>query len=129
METLLYDETMGPPIDLELAAREIAGRVVAWEESGIAVGPLTWREHGGGWPVSLTTNRLDILKPDSIGIRLQKGESEGTLVVFEGGWADLLYWSGSANDEVVIDAPDVADLVAVRRLLDRFTDLFNTSVM
>ena len=42
---------------------------------------------------------------DSAGVALCKGEKEGRLVVFRGGWADLEYWSGRPCDEPVTEAP------------------------
>jgi hypothetical protein len=75
----------------------------------------------------LKTNRADVKAPDSIGVQLRKGAQEGTLVLFDGGWADLLYWGGSASDDVIDEAPgweDWLDIEHFGALLDRFAGLF-----
>ena len=100
----------------------------AWEESGLVVGALTWRDAAAPWPSPLREDRGQVAQPDSVGVAVRKRGHEGQLVVFRGGWADLEYWSGDASDEPVIEAPgwdDWLDLPGVDRLLRRFAALFD----
>jgi hypothetical protein len=75
-------------IDLDAAARMIEERRESWRQSGITVGETTWRDQGEGWPPVLKTSRSDVRDADSVGVALSKGEQEGSLVLFSGGWAD-----------------------------------------
>jgi len=53
------------------------------------VGPVTWRDQGGGWPPSLKIERDAAADPDSIGVEVRLGVQEGSVVLFKGGWCDL----------------------------------------
>jgi hypothetical protein len=107
-------------IDLDAAAEQIVRRREAWKQRGINVGDLTWREVGEGWPYELKTLRSDVQDADSVGVALSKGKQEGSLVLFQGGWADLLYWNGE-DEEVVDEAPGWEDWLTV----DAFGDLLD----
>ena len=118
---------MSPRIDLDDAAKQIAARRDAWVSSGLDVGQVTWREQGEGWPPTLKTGRKDVVSADSIGIEVRKGAQEGSVVLFDGGWADLLWWAGDAGDDLVDEAPGWDDWLDVERfgaLLDRFASMF-----
>lgn len=118
---------MSKHIDLDEAAAQIAARRDAWVAAGLDVGQLTWREQGEGWPPSFKTARAEVVTADSIGVEVRKGTQEGTLVLFSGGWADLLWWSGEASGVVVDEAPrwnDWLDLDRFGALLDRFASLY-----
>ena len=113
-------------IDLDAAAVQIAARRAEWRRLGIAASETTWREQGEGWPPHLKTDRRAVTEADSIGVALTKGAQEGSVVLFSGGWADLLYWDGH-SDEALDEAPgwkDWLDLKRFGQLLDRLTDLF-----
>jgi hypothetical protein len=113
-------------IDLDLAAEQITRRRGAWEQRGINVGDLTWREVGEGWPPVLKTERSAVTDTDSVGVALSKGRQEGSVVLFQGGWADLLYWNGE-DEEAVDEAPGWEDwltLEAFGDLLDRLGGFF-----
>jgi len=92
-------------IDLDAAAAQIAQRRDAWEEQGISVGDPTWREIAEGWPPVLKTARSEVREADSVGVALSKDMHEGSVVLFQGGWADLLYWSGDPAGALVDEAP------------------------
>jgi hypothetical protein len=112
-------------IDLDAAAREIARRIDRWRASGMTIDDVTWRDQADGWPPPFKTDRNEVRDPDSIGIRCSKGEQEGSLVLFKGGWCDLDFWSGSA---AIVEAPGHDDSLTVDsygRLLDRFFALFD----
>lgn len=114
-------------IDLDVAVREIERRAEGWREAGFAVGPVTWRDQGEGWPASLKTERGAVADPDSIGVKVRRGDQEGSVVLFKGGWWDVEYWSGSTSSEPVMEAPGYPDGLTVQefgRLLDSFTDRF-----
>jgi len=113
-------------IDLDAAAEQIAARRAEWRRRGITASETTWREKGEGWPPPLKTDRRAVTDADSIGVALTKGAQEGSVVLFGGGWADLLYWDGRSG-QAVDEAPgwdDWLDLGRFGRVLDRLTDLF-----
>lgn len=115
-------------VDLDLAVIEIERRTGAWRSAGITVGDLTWRDVDSGWPATLKTDRRQVVTADSIGIRLEKGEQEGEVVLFKGGWCDLIYWSGAATDQPIQDAPGYPDRMTVDgfgAVLDRLANLFS----
>lgn len=112
-------------VDLDVAVDEIRRREDAWRAGGIEVGDVTWRERGASSP--LETDRSRLRQPDSIGVRLHKGSQEGEVVLFDGGWCDFTYWSGSGDDEVEQDAPGYPDGITVSSfgdLLDRLGSRF-----
>lgn len=112
-------------IDLDLAAVEILRRESGWRSVGLEVGAITWRDWGDGWPAALKSELTTAKDVDSIGISVRRGNSEGSLVLFKGGWADLEFWDG-ANDPV-LSAPGWPDGLSVEdfgELLDRFAALF-----
>src|ERR1035441_2328562 len=47
-----------------VAVREIERRAERWCAEGFAVGPMTWRDQGEGWPPSLKTERGAVADPD-----------------------------------------------------------------
>jgi hypothetical protein len=113
-------------IDLDAAAEQIAARRAEWRRLGITASETTWREQGEGWPPSLKTDRRAVTDADSIGVALTKGVQEGSVVLYSGAWADLLYWDGR-SDQAVDEAPgwqDWLDLERFGQVLDRLTDLF-----
>jgi hypothetical protein len=68
-----------------------------------------------------------VAEADSVGVKVRKGEQEGRLVIFRGGWADLEYWSGRPSDESLTEAPgwdDWMDLSDIEQLLLRFAAFF-----
>lgn len=114
-------------IDLDAAAADIVNRRPAWEAAGLDVGDLTWRDQGSGWPPVIRTRRADVQLADSVGVTVRKGTQEGSVVLFDGGWADLLWWSGDPSDDPVDEAvgwEDWLDLERFQALLDRFAQLF-----
>ena len=114
-------------VDLDAAAREITRRSDRWRESGLTLGDVTWRDQGDESPPKFKTNRADVRDADSVGIRCTKGDQEGSLVLFKGGWADLEFWSGDIAAEPLCEAPGWDDWLTVESygaLLDRFFGLF-----
>src|SRR5947208_2108080 len=80
-------------VDLDVAVHEITRRLPSWRAAGMTVGDVTWRDAAVEWPRPLTTIREDVVVPESVGIRCSKDHQEGSLVLFNGGWADLIYLS------------------------------------
>jgi len=114
-------------VDLDLAAVEVERRRSNWRRDGIAVGPITWREQGEGWPPTLKTDRAEIRDADSIGIALSKDRQEGEVVLFKGGWCDFSYWSGRSTDEPEQGAPGYPSAMTVDgfgEVLDRLAACF-----
>jgi hypothetical protein len=116
-----------PAIDLDAASIELTDRIEAWRAAGFRVGPVTWREQGEGWPPSLKTVRGQVTQADSIGTVVRRGRQEGTIVLFDGGWCDLSFWSGNPGDDPVVEAPGYPDGLSLDEfgaVLDRFIALF-----
>jgi hypothetical protein len=113
-------------IDLDEAALVISRQIDNWKRVGIEIQPITWRDVGERWPYPLKTDRAEVIDPDSVGLALRKGEQEGELVLFKGGWADLRYWDGKSN-QIIDEAPGWDDWMSLddfERLLNRFAGLF-----
>ena len=114
-------------IDLDAANAVIEEWRPQWAAMGITASETTWRDQSRGWPPPLLTRRAEAGDPDSVGVSLVKGAQEGSVVLFKGGWADLLFWNG-ADDDVITEAPgydDWLDLEAFARVLDRLTTAFS----
>ena len=63
----------------------------------------------------------------SVGVRVERGDEEGTLVLFGYRQCDLEYWSGDSESEPVMEllgSEDSLDLPGFERSLDRFGRLF-----
>ena len=122
-----HSALMPSRIDLDAAAAQIESRREAWAASGLDVGYLTWRDQGASWPPVITTDRSEVKSADSVGIGVRKGAQEGSVVLFDGGWADLSWWSGEPTHDPLDEAPgwdDWLDLERFGALLDRFADMF-----
>lgn len=75
----------------------------------------------------ITTDRSRVRGDYSVGVTAERGDEQGAVVLYAGGWCDLEYWSGDTNSEPVVEAPgwnDWLDLEAFERVLDRFESLF-----
>jgi hypothetical protein len=119
--------TVNPTIDLDAAAIVLDRRVTAWRSSGFNVGQVTWRDQGDGWPSALKTVRAEVVRADSIGIAVQRDSQEGELVLFDGAWCDVSFWSGDAADSPVEEAPGYPEGLSLddyADVLDRFIALF-----
>ena len=79
-------------VDLDEVVGLISRHAFAWKQSGLVVGPLTWRDEAVSWPSPLGEDRSQVAEPDSVGVMVRRHQQEGRLVVFRGGWADLEYW-------------------------------------
>jgi hypothetical protein len=109
-------------VDLDQVAGLISRHASAWEETGLVVGALTWRDGASSWTPSLRVDRSQVAEPDSVGVTVRKHRQKGRLVVFRGGWADLEYWRGGPSDEPMTEAPgwdDWMDLPGTERLIWR----------
>jgi hypothetical protein len=118
---------MDSRVDLDQVAGLISRHAILWEQSGLVVGALTWRDEAASWLSPLREDRGQVAKPDAVGVRVTKHKQEGQLVIFRGGWADLEYWGGRSSDEPLVEAPgwdDWMDLSHIEQLLWRFADLF-----
>lgn len=114
-------------IDLDVAVLEVERRLDRWRSAGFSVGPVTWRDQGGGWPPQLKTDRAEVREADSVGIAIRKGDQEGEVVLFKGGWCDFVYWTGNVQDDPVEDAPGYPDGMTVEgfgQVLDRLAEFF-----
>jgi hypothetical protein len=115
-------------VDLDAAVGQVVDRIPMWASAGITVRPVTWRDQGGGWPPPFKTDRSEVIDADSIGVFLEKGQQEGEVVLFKGGWCDYVYWTGETDDDPVQDAPGYPDTMTVEgfgAVLDRLTAEFH----
>lgn len=113
-------------IDLDAAAATLNRRVPCWRSSGLDVGPLTWAD-GQTTVNEITTDRSLVLGQYSVGIRVERGDEQGALVLYGYGQCDLEYWSGDIDSEPVTEllgSGDPLDLPRFERILDRFERLF-----
>ena len=104
----------------------ISRYAIEWEKAGFVAGPVTRKDVGGPGPYPFREDRRKAAEADSVGAAVRKGEQEGRLVVFRGGWADLEYWGGRPCDEPVLEVPgwdDRMNLAGIERLLRRFAGL------
>jgi hypothetical protein len=116
-----------PAIDLDAAAILLDRRVTAWRSLGFNVGQVTWRDQGDGWPPVLKTVRAEAVRADSIGIAVRRNSQEGEVVLFDGAWCDLSFWSGDTADSPVQEAPGYPDGLSLddyANVLDSFISLF-----
>ncbi|TQJ09240.1 hypothetical protein FB458_2350 [Lapillicoccus jejuensis] len=112
-------------IDLDAAAEELRRRAASWRENGLHVGDLTWAD-GQTTVHPVTTDRGAVRGDYSVGVAVRRGEREGILVLYGGGWCDLIVWSGRPGDAAVDEVPgwqDWLDLQAFSRVVDRFEAL------
>lgn len=101
---------------MDEVADQIEARRPRWLASGLAVGLVTWRDRAALWPRPLETDRSSVVDPDSVGVRIVgPAESELSVVVFRGGWADVDYL---IDEHITSEAPDVPSGQAAGRLLD-----------
>ena len=113
-------------INLDDAAAAIGRRIPTWRLRGLTVGAVTWAD-GQTFDHEITPDRQRVRGDYSVGFRVTRGDEEGGLILYAGGWCDLEYWSGDAASDPVVDAPGWTaplDLPGFERLLDRFDGLF-----
>lgn len=111
-------------LDLDVAAAAISERTVAWSAAGLTSRPLTWVDNDDEWPRPLRTNRRDVVRPMSVGLRVTAGRSELDVVLYAGGWADVGMVRLDSDDP--LDATVSENYVEIEsadefgRLLDEF---------
>jgi len=114
-------------IDLDAAAALIQERIAGWSALGLSTQGITWCDYVSEWPRRITTDRFSVADPYSVGIAVTRDALEGSLILYRGGWADLLFWSGNAEDENIIDEvhgwDDPLSMEAFTSVLDRFDAL------
>ena len=98
--------TVRPNLDLDAVPVELDRCVIEWRAAGFEIGDPTWRDQGEDWPPSLKTVRAQVVRPDSVGIAVRRGLKEGEVVLFDGAWCDVVFWSGNLSDEPYQAAPD-----------------------
>jgi hypothetical protein len=81
-------------VDLDEAVLEVERRRDRWEEAGLTVEPVTWRDEQQKWPQRLESDRAAVVDPDSFGVVLTGLGGELSVVLFRGGWTDVDYFAG-----------------------------------
>ena len=77
-------------LDLDRIAAAMAETSAEFQPRGVTMATPTWLDMDATWPYTLVTDRSEISRPRSIGITFQgPGDSEGVIVVYAGGWADV----------------------------------------
>lgn len=117
---------MQQAIDLDAASVALERRLPLWRAAGMTVGDPTWAD-GQTTIHDVTTERSRVRGDYSVGIRVSRAAVEGMVVLYAGGWCDLEYWSGEADDEPVLEAPgwdEPLDMQGFEAVLDRFEGLF-----
>ena len=112
-------------IDLDAAAAEMSARLR--ERSDLDIGPLTWKDMNAPYDAPFPTDRAEVEIPYSVGVHVLRGNEEGLLVLYAGGWADLEYWTGSAADDPILRVPGYDDWLDVPRfaaVVDEFLGFF-----
>ncbi len=114
---------MDAVIDVDAVAREFTARRPAWAARGVQTSQLTWRDATATWPQPLPTDRTSIIDPESVGMTFSVAGAEiGQLVIWCGGWADLVCLIG---ERIVVEAPEFSSVAAVvtvaEDLIDRIT--------
>jgi hypothetical protein len=113
-------------IDLDAVAEALARRLPRWRSSGLTVGPLTWAD-GQTAIHQVHADRAAVRGDYSVGVSLSRGDEEGELIVYAGGWADFTYWSGRPDEAAVQETPgwDAAlDLSRCEAVFDQMERLF-----
>lgn len=79
-------------VDLDVLADRMRSVIEEWKRFA-SVGPLTWRDEAATWPQPITPDRSTVRVPESLGFRLRKHalDDEFEMVVWTGGWADVVY--------------------------------------
>ncbi|MFD7097474.1 hypothetical protein [Streptomyces xanthophaeus] len=107
-------------VDLDEAAATIAGRAPGWRASGLAVGPVTWRDEAASWPQRLETDRALVHDPDSVGVLVTgPGHAELSVVLFRGGWADVDF-AADSGDAGTLPASDLGSAADFGTGLDQW---------
>ncbi|MGK5638644.1 hypothetical protein ACSNOK_10090 [Streptomyces sp. URMC 126] len=97
-------------VDLDEAAAVLGRQAVGWRSAGLEVGQVTWRDIQASWPQPLETDRARVHDPDSVGVVLSgPGETELSVVLFRGGWADVDYIAG-LDDAGSLPASNIASV-------------------
>ena len=103
-----------PPLDLDQVAAVLAGLRAEWQEQGLIVRPLLWRDARGSRPRILRTDRTHVAEPESVGLTLTAADGrEARLVIWRGGWADVDVLAGDAVTTRNPDIPDLAGCAAL----------------
>lgn len=113
-------------IDLDAAGASLERRLPLWRAAGMAVGLPTWAD-GQTTVHDVTTERSQVRGDYSVGIQVSRAAEEGMVVLYAGGWCDLEYWSGQADDEPLLEVPgwdEPLDILGFEHVLDRFESLF-----
>ena len=113
--------------DLDAAAVPLSAKRLEWIERGLIVGLVTWAE-GQTTVNPLVTDRAQLGNPYSLGVQVTSGSQEGELVLYAGGWADLIYWNGT-DDQPFQRVPGYDDGGLDQQgwvdLLDEFGSMFD----
>lgn len=82
-----------PNIDLDECSAAVDARVSGWNEAGLQLSVPTWVDNETPWPRPLLIERAEVVSPMSFGFQLKRSDGgEAEVVVYAGGWADLVSW-------------------------------------
>ncbi|MEW2588148.1 hypothetical protein [Streptomyces virginiae] len=107
-------------VDLDEVAAVLVGRTVGWRSAGLEVGQVTWRDAEASWPQPLETDRARVHDPDSVGVVISgPGEAELSVVLFQGGWADVEFIAG-LDDAGSLPASGIASAADFEARMDQW---------
>ncbi|WP_407913793.1 hypothetical protein [Kitasatospora sp. NE20-6] len=106
-------------IDLDMAVLEVERRRGRWEDAGLTVEPVTWRDEAQEWPQQLELDRAAVVDPDSFGVVLTGLGGELSVVLFRGGWADVDYFAG-IDDSGTLPTSAIGSAAAFGDQLDSY---------
>ena len=94
-------------VDLGAVHAELDSRRPAWTRRGMVVHESTWRDGSGPLP-RLVTDRALVGGSDSLGVTFKTTSgSDGSLVLWAGGWADL---DALIDGRIVSETPEFVDV-------------------
>ncbi|MGI8647603.1 MAG: hypothetical protein DLM55_00820 [Acidimicrobiales bacterium] len=105
-------------LDLDRAASIIAARRSGWYAVGLTADMLTWMDNDAEWPAPLLTDRSQIQRPMSLGLRISGDAGEAEFVLYAGGWADTGY-APPGSDELTSEYFELDNAEEFGAVLDR----------
>jgi hypothetical protein len=115
-------------VDLDQAAAVVADRRPGWSELGVIVDSCTWMDQEDDWPQTLHTDRSNVRRPRSLGVRIHRPAGEAQVVLYAGGWADADSVRFDRDDRVTHEYVEIDSPAGFADLLDRLVGVLTTDL-